>query len=171
MNKKNILMIGIIIVFGLIIGVLLFFRLYYVGGSFSYISDFEKELLKTENYGGTIIINLDKDVSKSSYCIFLKDTEYNNAVNFSKTPIQVVICSIDENSKLKAIKKEKWTYKKYGEFMNKLNSLEKYDEDNNNYIKIRDYKFDSYVDILSLNAITYEYFMINLNVPTEYWLK
>ena len=165
-KRKGVLIIGIIIILTLTIGLIAFFGEYYF-----YISDFEEELTKTENYGGTIIINLDKDASKSNYCIFLRDTEYNNAVNFSKNPIQVAVCSIDENTNLKLIKKEKWSYEKYGEFVRKINSLEKYEEDNDNYIKIRDYKSDCYVDMISLNPIIYEYFMINLNVPTEYMLK
>ena len=94
-KRKNIFIIGIIIILVLIIGIIIFFIKYYMESSFYYISDFEKELSKTENYGGTIIINLDKDASKSKYCIFLRDTEYNNAVNFSKNPIQVVVFSID----------------------------------------------------------------------------
>ena len=170
-KRKNILIIGIIIILVLIIGLIMFFIKYYMESSFYYISDFEKQLSKTENYGGTIIINLDKDASKSNYCIFLRDTEYNNAVNFSKNPIQVVVFSIDENTNLKLIKKEKWSYEKSGEFVRKINSIEKYEEDNDNYIKIRDYKSDCYVDMISLNPIIYEYFMINLNVPTEYMLK
>ncbi len=169
-TRKNIFIIGIIIL-GLIIVLTVFFKEYYIKNSFSYISDFEKELSKTENYGGTIIINVDKDVSKSNYCIFLKDTEYNNAVNFSKTPIQVVVCLIDENARLEPIKKEKWSYEKCGQFVNEINILEKYEEDSDNYIKIRDYKSDFYVDMLSLNSITYKYFMINLNVPTDYMFK
>ena len=103
-KRKNILIIGIIIILVLIIGLIMFFIKYYMESSFYYISDFEKQLSKTENYGGTIIINIDKEDSKSNYCIFLRDTEYNNAVNFSKNPIQVEVCSIDENTNLKLIK-------------------------------------------------------------------
>ena len=115
---------------------------------------------------------MDKDISKSNYCIFLEDREFNNAINSSGTPIKVKIFKINEQSNLEFINSESWTYERYEEFLNQLNNLEKYEEDNNNqYIKIRDYKSDYYVDMISFNYITYKYFMINLNVPTDYLLK
>lgn len=162
--KRKILIIGFIFLLCAIIVIIIFPKK-------NYISSFENELLRKENNGGTIIINLDKDTNKSDYCIYLKDLEYNNTVNFSKKPIQLITFSINTSSKLQVNKKENWTREKFGEFYKKINSLEKYEQDNGNYIKIRDYKSDYYVNMLSLNPIIYEYFFINLNVPTENLLK
>ena len=161
--KRKILITGFIFLLCAIMVIIIFHKK-------NYISSFENELLRKENNGG-IIINLDKDANKSNYCIYLKDLENNNTVSFSEKPIQLITFSINTSSKLQVNKKENWTREKFEEFYKKINSLEKYEQDNGNYIKIRDYKSDYYVDMLSLNPIIYEYFFINLNVPTENLLK
>lgn len=121
------------------------------------ISSFERELSKSINYGGTIIINLDKDTSKSNVCVYFKDMAYNSSSDLSKTPIKMMIFSIDEKSKLKVIKKENWTRDKYGKLNGEIIDLDKYNENNDNLMKIRDYEDDCYVSIEKIKNIANEY--------------
>ena len=135
-----------------------------------YIDSFNNDI-QEGNCVGAIIINPDKDNSKCDYCIYLKDFQIGNAVHIGKKPIVFVMFYIDNNSKLQVRKMDKWTYNKMVDFYNEIDYLEKYDQNGDNYIKIRNNNSEYYVDMLSLNPIMYEYFFVNLNVPTDYLLK
>ena len=164
MKKIKIFLIIIIV---LIIGFGIWYKIY----DKKYYESYFNELLSGANYGGNTVINSDKDTSKSEFCIGIRDITYNNAVGTKDNHYMVCVFEIQDNSELKLVSSKVWKNEEISSFFEKIDKLEKCYEENENRIKIINGMEEYYVKMIDLNPIMYQYFFINLNLPSRDILK